>query len=70
MRVVLIGARGGLSGMLEAIRDEAYQGSYCRDRSGDMTHRTSGKPEDSCPCNGVGLIAAVDNSPQKRDSRN
>lgn len=56
--------------MLEAIRDEAYQGSYCGDRSGDMTHRTSGKPKDSCRCNGVGLIAAVDNSPQKRDSRN
>jgi hypothetical protein len=56
--------------MLESIRDEAYEGSYRRDRSGDMTHCTSGKPEDSCPCNGVGLIAAVNDSLQKRDSRN
>ena len=70
MRVVLIGARGGLGGMLEAVHDEAYQGSYRGDRGGDMTHCTSGEPEDSCPCNGVGLIAAVDDSLKKRDSRN
>ena len=55
--------------MLEAIRDEAYQGSYGRDRSGDMTHCTSSKTEDSCYCNGVGLIAFVDDSLQKWDSR-
>jgi hypothetical protein len=56
--------------MLEAVHDEAYQGSYRGDRGSDMTHCTSGEPEDSCPCNGVGLIAAVDDSLKKRDSRN